>query len=144
MSVSGTFLVRAIFIVLSLVFWLLQIRTSYFSTRYHLQVWFLLAIGVTSAAAAYSIAEAQTYWAQIIVAILIGLYSLYHFVLLAIRVTSESDGKYRWIRRANRALVNYDCPHDRFTLRTQDGVNIQAISLSNKTKKADKAIIVCH
>ena len=141
---SGAFLAIALSIVLSLVFWFLQIRTSYLGTRYYLQVCGLFAIAVTAGYVAYSIFASQEYWAQVVLAILIGLYSLYHFGLLAIRVTAESDGNYRWIHRANRALVNYDCPHNRFTLRTQDGVNIQAISLSHEDKKAEKAIIVCH
>src|SRR5215475_8527436 len=96
LRMSGTVILSAAFIGLSLVFWFLQLRTSFLSTRYYLQVSGLFLIGVTAAYMAYSIAVSQQYWAQTILAVLIAIFAVYHFVLLWIRLTSESDGKYRW------------------------------------------------
>ncbi len=122
-------------------FWFLQWRTGFFSTRYYIQAGVLLMIGLLAAALAV------ISWPQIIISLIAGSVAVYHLALCVFKILFDSDNKYRWIHKANRALVRYEQPHERFTLRTQDGVRIQGISLKNEengAKSDKKAVIVCH
>jgi len=123
------------------VFWFLQWRTGFFSTRYYLQIGALLLIGLLA------VLLAVVSWPQIILTIIALCIAGYHLGLWGFKMLLDSDNKYRWIHKANRALVRYEQPHQRFALRTQDGVKIQAISLKhslNGAKPEKKAMIVCH
>lgn len=119
-------------------FWFLQWRTGFFSTRYYLQAGVLLIIGLSAAALAV------ISWPQIIIVLVAASIAVYHFGLFGFKILLDSDNKYRWIHKANRALVRYEQPHERFTLWTKDGVRIQAISLKNGIQSDRKAVIVCH
>jgi pimeloyl-ACP methyl ester carboxylesterase len=119
-------------------FWFLQWRTGFFSTHYFLQVGALLGIGLLAAALAVAS------WPQVVMTLIALGIAGYHLGLWGFKVLLDSDNKYRWIHKANRALVRYEQPHQRFTLRTQDGVKIQAISLKNGAQPDKKAVIVCH
>jgi pimeloyl-ACP methyl ester carboxylesterase len=119
-------------------FWFMQWRTGFFSTRYYLQTGSLLFIGLLAAALVV------ISWPQVIIIFIAASIAAYHFALWGFKILLDSDNKYRWIHKANRALVRYEQPHQRFMLRTQDGVKIQAISLKNGVKPERKAVIVCH
>lgn len=126
---------------LLLTFWMLQWRTGFYSTRYHLQMASLLLIGVCALSlAALTLRAGYTLFALLVPIPL----AFYHLGLLIFRVLFDSDNKYRWIHRVNRAIVQYHLPHQRFTLRTADGVRIQAIDLTNGQRRSDRAVIVCH
>lgn len=126
---------------LLLTFWVVQWRTGFYSTRYHLQMGSLLLIGVCSLILAV-LTLREGYFAFVLI-VLVPLL-VYHIGLLGFRVLFDSDNKYRWIHRVNRAIVEYDLPHQRIALRTIDGVRIQAIDLTNGQPRSDRAVIVCH
>ncbi|MEP7284174.1 MAG: alpha/beta hydrolase [Chloroflexota bacterium] len=136
------------FLVLFLGFWALQWCTRFFSTRYYLQVGVLIGIVMTSL---YLVARLITgsISIQVLGIVLILLFvALYHLVVAIIKIR-ESDSRYRWIHKANRAVVSYDTPHERIALRTEDGERIQAIKLCHTPLEtpvdtSNKAIIVCH
>src|SRR5258706_5379035 len=145
---SDTIVLVLGFAAVFVAFWLWQMRTRFLSTRYYLQEGLLLILTVFPAYLGLKIFAEIPGMASIAALVLFLILAVYHFILFIIKLTAESDTKYRWIQRANRALVNYDCPHDRFTLKTDDGVTIQAISLTNddrdNNQQHNKAIIVCH
>ena len=133
-----------LFIISFLSFWLVQWYTGFFSTRYLLQMGGLLTIGLLALAALYSVYRAGCCGAGELGAVVLGGLAVYHLGLLVFRVLFDSDNKYRWIHKANRALVQYTLPHRRLTLHTEDGIRIQALDLTNGKPRGDKAIIVCH
>ncbi len=124
-------------------FWYLQWRTGFFSTRYFVQVGLLLLI-VILAVALIVVSWPPSDLGRALV--LVGALSVavYHALLFLFKTLLDTDNKYRWMHKANRALVNYDVPHQRFTLRTQDDVRIEGVSLHNTPEKTKKAVIVCH
>lgn len=137
-------LIGVAFVILLIAFWLLQMRSGYLSTRYFLQLGFLLIIGLAGLYLAGRIVAGGSSWAALILAILpLGL-AIYHLTLGFFKLTTESDSRYRRLHKANRALVAYNCPHERFSLRTQDGVRLQGLSLTSNALPSDKVVIVCH
>jgi pimeloyl-ACP methyl ester carboxylesterase len=126
---------------LLLTFWVVQWRTGFYSTRYHLQMGSLLLIGVCTLLLAVLTLRDGTFNLALIVLVPL---LVYHIGLLTFRVLFDSDNKYRWIHRVNRAIVQYDLPHQRVALRTTDGVYIQALDLTNGHRRSDRAVIVCH
>ncbi len=133
-----------LFIVSFVSFWLVQWYTGFFSTRYLLQMGSLLTIGLLALLALYSVYRTGCCGVSELGAIILGGLAAYHLGLLVFRVLFDSDNKYRWIHKANRALVQYALPHRRLTLRTEDGVRIQALDLTDGQKQSDRAVIVCH
>lgn len=124
------------------VFWFLQWRTGFFSTRYYTQVGLLLLI-VLLAWWLIAVSWPANSVARVLVLLVALSVAAYHVGLFVFKLLLDSDNKYRWIHKANRALVKYDHPHERFTLRTQDGVRIQGVWLKcNPPVK--KAVVVCH
>jgi pimeloyl-ACP methyl ester carboxylesterase len=131
------------------VFWFLQWRTGFFSTRYYAQIGGLLLIATL---AALTVISWRAYGEiGFIVGVMAACVAAYHSALFGFKLLLDTDNKYRWIHKANRALVNYDQPHQRLTFRTQDGVKIQAIRLTtnsngngNGNAAHKKAVIVCH
>ncbi len=119
------------------IYWAVQWRTGFFSTRYYLQIAAIL--GVTLLGAALTVGL----WPSVLViAIAVAILTAYHGALFGFKLLLDTDNKYRWIHKPNRALVRYDFPHDRITLTTADGVRLQALALHNPS--ATQAVIVCH
>ena len=119
------------------IYWLLQWRTGFFSTRYYLQVAGLLLVTASGAGLSAALWRSSLPLALVALAL-----TLYHGGLFGFKLLLDTDNKYRWMHRPNRALVRFPDGHERFTLSTDDGVRLQALRLPND--KADKAIIVCH
>ena len=125
------------------IFWFFQWRTGFFSTRYYVQVGWLLVIVILAVwvmVLSWPPSEIGR-GLLLVVAFSVGVY---HALLFLFKTLLDTDNKYRWMHKANRALVNYDMPHQRFTLHTQDGVRIEGISLSSTAAVPKKAVIVCH
>src|SRR5207248_11755349 len=139
-----TFGLTLVFAALFVVFWLVQFRTRFLSTRYYFQEGSLLFISVFAVYLGLKFVADYPGPVSLVALVLFLVAAVYHLILFTIKLTAESDTKYRWIHRANRALVNYDCPHHRFTVKTDDGVTLQAIALKNEAHLHEKAIIVCH
>ncbi len=141
--------VSAAFVVVFLAFWYLQLFTRYLSTRYYLQVGLLLSITVSSAYLAIrlvALSGASPQWWAILGMIALAGVAIYHGGLFFVKFVMETDTRYRRIRKANRAVVTYSSPHNRFQLRTDDGVKIQALALCNQNGdgKSRKAVVICH
>lgn len=126
-------------------FWILQMRTGFLSTRFFLQVGWLALIGGSSLLLSVRLLFIYPLTVWLVVGSLICAASaVYHLSLFSFKLTSESDSRFRRMRKASRALVRFDCPHQRFTVRTDDGVLLSAVGINNKPTHPGKAIIVCH
>jgi hypothetical protein len=134
--------VSVAFVALLLTFWYLQIFTRSLSVRYYLQVGMLFGIMLPSAYLAVRLATLGSESWSILGAIVLAAIAIYHGGLFFAKFVMETDTRYRWIRKANRAVVAYSSPHNRISLRTDDGVKIQALALCNATGdgKSRKAI----
>ena len=130
-------------------YWVMQMRTGFWSTRYFTQTGTLVAIGAISfwvALRAITTLPIDSSLLGIlpIVILLVALFSGgYHWGLVLFKLTTEADTRYRGIHKANRALVNYSEPHEKFVVKTDDGVLISGVLL-NHSPLNKKAIIVCH
>lgn len=126
------------------IFWLLQWRTGFFSTRYYFQMAGLLIIVLLAVLFIAVSHPLEVGGFSLLTALAAASVAAFHSSLLVFKVLFDSDNKYRWIHKANRALVRYEQPHQRFTLRTRDGVRIQAVALTTAPDSENKAVIVCH
>ena len=126
-----------LYIVALLVYWTIQWRTGFFSVRYYQQIAALLLISLLGLAVTVALWRVMP-----VVAVPVGVLTAYHVALFGFKLLLDTDNKYRWIHKPNRALVRYHVPHDRITLTTADGVRLQALRLHNPT--ATQAVIVCH
>src|SRR5450432_3604456 len=138
------FVVSAVFIVTFLTFWYLQIFTRTLSTRYYLQVTLLGVVSLSSGCLALRLLAFEQSWTMFIAVIGMAAVFIYHTGLFFIKFVMETDTRYRWIHKANRAIVSYDLPHERFTLHTDDGVRLQAIALCHAATRNAKAVVICH
>ena len=139
----GGFVEAIIFIALFVAFWVLQLRTRFFSTRYFLQVGSLFAIALLSLYLLAKLLAAPITIPGVGAALLLALVVIYH-AGLGLGKLRETDTRYRRMRKANRAVVAYDMPHERKTILTDDGERLQMIVLCSRAGKSDKAVIVCH
>ena len=130
-------------LILFAAFWLLQARTRFFSTRYFLQVITLLVLGLCGFFVLAKLLTGEITPIKLIGALVMLVLAVFHTGLSIIKLR-ESDTRYRWIHKANRAVVNYAMPHERFTVKTDDGVVIQAIKLCAPQGRSDTAVIICH
>ncbi len=131
------------FIALFTAFWVLQLRTRFFSTRYFLQVSSLFVIALFSFYLLARLLTGPITLPGLGAALLLALVVIYH-AGLGLGKLRETDTRYRRMRKANRAVVAYDMPHQRETIRTEDGERLQMIKLCSQAGKTDKAVIVCH
>jgi pimeloyl-ACP methyl ester carboxylesterase len=142
---SFDLVVGALFLAFFLTFWYLQIFTRVFSTRYYVQVGLLLAISLSSAYLAIRLFAYRQTWLSLLGIVGIGSIFIYHTGLFIAKFVVETDTRYRRMHKANRAIVNYSSPHQRLTIRTDDGEQLQVIALCNTTQgKSDKAVVICH
>src|SRR5258707_12297175 len=139
----GMLTVSIALLILFIAFWILQARTRFFSTRYFLQVIALLVLGLTGFYVCFRLLTGTITPISLLVAFMLLVLALYHTGLSVIKLR-ESDTRYRWIHKANRAVVSYAMPHERFTVRTDDGVAIQTIKLCAPQGRSETAIIICH
>ncbi len=138
------FAVSVLFIGSFLTFWYLQIFTRKLSTRYYLQVALLFLISLSSAYLVLRLLAFEQSWAMLLGVVGMGAVFIYHTGLVVAKFLVESDSRYRRIHKANRAIVSYNEPHERFTLNTDDGVRLQAIALVSGATRNEKAVVVCH
>lgn len=139
------FVVSILFVVLFPTFWYLQIFTRKFSTRYYLQVGLLFAISLASGYLAIRLLAFEQTWLTLVGVVGMGAIFIYHAGLCFVKLVLQSDSRYRRLYSANRAIVSYSSPHERLTLRTDDGERLQVIALCNDTtSKSEKAIVICH
>jgi pimeloyl-ACP methyl ester carboxylesterase len=138
-------IIIANFVALSLLagFWILQVRTRVFSTRYYVQIIALLCVAGAGAYVFGRLVTGTVTGFTLVVALAWLSVAIYHGGLAVIKL-AESDTRYRWMHKANRALVSYDTPHERFKIRTDDGESIQGLKLCASQGHSNKAIIVCH
>jgi len=120
-------------------------RTGLFSTHYFLQLGWLALIGASCILLSVRLVFIQplTVW-LVISSFFLAASGVYHLSLFSFKMTSEADSRFRRMRKASRALVRFDGPHQRFTLRTDDGINLSAVAINNDPTLYKKAIIVCH
>src|SRR5260370_11147626 len=130
-------------IALFVAFWVLQLRTRFFSTRYFLQVGCLFVIALLSLYLLAQLLAAPMTLLGLGAALLLALAVIYH-AGLGFGKLRETDTRYRRMRKANRAVVAYDMPHERKLIQTDDGERLQMIVLCSQAGKSDKAVIVCH
>src|SRR5258708_34004333 len=121
--------VSTAFIVSFLTFWYLQIFTRKLSTRYYLQVALLFLISLSSAYLVLRLLAFEQSWAMLLGVVGMGAVFIYHTGLVVAKFLVESDSRYRRIHKANRAIVRYNEPHQRFPLTTDDGVRVQPNAL---------------
>jgi pimeloyl-ACP methyl ester carboxylesterase len=124
-------------------FWTLQAQTRFFSTRYFLQVATLLVIGVFSFFAVARLVNDEITPVKLVAAFVALVFAIYHTGLGIIKLR-ESDTRYRWIHKANRAVVSYSMPHERTIVKTDDGVGIQVVKLCAPEGPSETALIICH
>jgi pimeloyl-ACP methyl ester carboxylesterase len=145
-AMLDTFIMSIAFAVLFITFWVFEYRTRYFSTRYFLQIECLFGIALAGIYLFIRLtSENVTIW-SLLVALVMLVIAIYHGGLAIIKLR-ESDTRYRWIHKANRAVVTYGTPHERIALKTDDGERIQAIKVCNPyggSNDPTKAVIVCH
>src|SRR5579859_1817485 len=102
------------FVVLFIAFWYLQLRTRFFSTRYFLQVGSLLVLALVSLYLLSRLVTGEITPLTLVAAVLLALVVIYHAGLAVIKLR-ETDTRYRRMRKANRAVVAYDMPHERLS-----------------------------
>jgi pimeloyl-ACP methyl ester carboxylesterase len=140
---SDIILMGIVYVILITVFWLVQLRTGFFSTRYLLQNGLLFLLGFLGLYLAARVVESSQWSLAGIVVLLVAI-SLYHIGLSSYKFFIDSDNKYRWIHKANRAIVGFDNKHRRFKLTTEDSVVLQVVELADPLHRSEKAVIVCH
>src|SRR5260221_106731 len=139
------FAVSILFVVVFPSFWYLQIFTRTFSTRYYLQVGLLFVISLVSGYLVIRLLAFEQTWMTLVGVVGMAVIFIYHAGLCFVKLVLQSDSRYRRLYSANRAIVGYSSPHERFTLRTDDGERLHVIALCNNADhKADKAIVICH
>jgi pimeloyl-ACP methyl ester carboxylesterase len=142
----ATLIMSIAFALLFVTFWVFEYRTRFFSTRYFLQVECLLGIAVAGLYLGARILSENVNPLTVTFALAMLSVAIFHAGLAIIKLR-ESDTRYRWIHKANRAIVTYGTPHERIALRTDDGEHIQAIKVCNpygNSNDPTKAVIVCH
>ncbi|MBZ0296315.1 MAG: alpha/beta fold hydrolase [Anaerolineae bacterium] len=130
-------LLAAGFVAAFTIYWLLQWRSGFFSTRYYLQLLGLLLLVLIG-----TLLLVQLWIPALPLALIVLVLTGYHAGLFGFKLLFDADNKYRKAHRPNRALVQYPVPHQRLTITTADGVKLSALHLPHET--ADRAVIVCH
>jgi pimeloyl-ACP methyl ester carboxylesterase len=125
-------------------FWFLQLRTGLLSTRFFVQVGGLVLIGGLGLYLGLRLLLAEFSLLTLLGALALAAVAVYHLSFAFFKLTTESDTRYRRLQKANRALVAYTMPHERFEVTTEDGVRLRGISLNLQPGQLQKAIIVCH
>src|SRR5258707_6426102 len=139
------FVVSILFVLLFPPFCSLQLFSRKFSPRYYLQVGLLFAISLASGYLAIRLLAFEQTWLPLVGVVGMGAIFIYHAGLCFVKLVLQSDSRYRRLYSANRAIVSYSSPHERLTLRTDDGERLQVIALcSDTTGKSEKAIVICH
>jgi pimeloyl-ACP methyl ester carboxylesterase len=129
---------------LIIAFWFLQLKTGLLSTHFFVQVGGLVLIGALCLYLAVRLLFIGLSMPSVLGALALVAVAVYHLSFVLFKLTTESDSRYRGIHKANRALVAYTVPHERFDVTTEDGVRLRGIMLNNHPTKPEKAVIVCH
>src|SRR4051812_43729332 len=97
---SDILLMGIVYVVLITIFWVVQLGSGFFSTRYLLQNGLLFLLGLFGLYLAERVlTTTHLSWAGI--AVLLLAVALYHMGLSIYKFIMESDNKYRWIHKAN-------------------------------------------
>jgi pimeloyl-ACP methyl ester carboxylesterase len=136
------FVLLGIFVAL---FVIIQTRTLYFDRHYLSAVGWLLLISVTAfSAAIWVILAPASNLDWVIVAISVFL-AIFFGALFVVKMKYRDNWR-ESARRLLRTPTSLDFPHDRFTVRTSDGVEIRGYHV-HKTREpeyARRAVIIAH
>jgi len=133
----------ALLILVTLLFWRLQLATGWLATRY----WASLGLAALGAGAGISLAAGllrlppapETLLAATGVIVLTAPF----VAIVLYRLFGFPTNRTCSLRALSRAFAAFASPIERFRLRTEDGVTIQAVRLIGPARRP-KAVIVCH
>ncbi|MBX3062795.1 MAG: alpha/beta fold hydrolase [Anaerolineae bacterium] len=137
-------IVATALVILVLLFWYLQLKTGFLSTRFFVQVGGLIVIGGLGIYLGIRLLSLSLSVINILGALALFAIAVYHLAFTFFKLTTEADSRYRKLHKANRAVVNYDMKHERFVVTTDDGVKLRGVMLNYHPEGHDKAVIVCH
>ncbi|MBX3082057.1 MAG: alpha/beta hydrolase [Anaerolineae bacterium] len=126
------------------VFWYLQLRTGILSTHFFAQVGGLSVIGGLCIYLGVRLLIVESSALNIVLAVASFVIAFYHLAFTFFKLTTESDSRYRRMQKANRAVVSYNMPHERFNVQTEDGVTLRGIQINTHPGEFERAVIVCH
>jgi pimeloyl-ACP methyl ester carboxylesterase len=137
-------IVAVVLAVSMAVFWYLQLRTGLLSTHFFAQVGGLSIIGGLCIYIGVRLLIVESNALNIVLAVASFVIAFYHLSFTFFKLTLESDSRYRRMAKANRAVVSYTMPHERFNVVTEDGVTLRGVTLNSHPGNFEKAVIVCH
>ncbi len=131
-----------LFVLVTLVFWTLQLATGLLSTRY----WSGLGLAALAAAAGLALTAELLRLSSspaVVLAAAVILLTLTFVAIVAFRLFDFPTNRIYSLRALSRAFTSFVSPVERFRVRTEDGVMIQAVRLISSSPR-QKAVIVCH
>jgi pimeloyl-ACP methyl ester carboxylesterase len=148
----------SLFAIVSVIYWYLQLATSFFSKRYFPQIAFLLGSGALGLWFAISVfaPPREPAFVEIVLSVVVGLLVVVSLALGLIKLFWMPGSRVRTLYSLDRSLVHFNSPTRRLSLETEDGVRIQVVHLigerspeTGKLTVTDQpsrqtAIVVCH
>lgn len=119
-------------------YWYSRTTSRFFNKKYDLDGIILLLLAVIYSVLSIALLTSPFGFISFGTAFL----ALFHFVAVGFKYHSM-DYRYRWLHYHNRAIVNYDIDHTKFTVTTDDKVSISGIHIPSQPD-SKKVIIVCH
>lgn len=135
--------VATAFIIFTTIFWILQLATQFLSTRYALQLGLATASAATGLALIGGLLRLPSSPAQAAALVGAGFFTLLSLAIAGLKLFSFPANRTYSLKALSRAFAAFSSPVERFRLRTEDGVAIQALRMIGPQRRA-KAVIVCH
>ena len=137
--------ILALFILITLGYWILLTRSGFFSDRYYLELLFLFGGGMLGLAflARYQPPPGDsTGWYVILVAF-VALFAILSSLLGLAKLFLLQGDRPRRLKSLERSSARFNAPTRRVKIRTEDNVRIQVVHLVGETPR-DKVVISCH
>jgi pimeloyl-ACP methyl ester carboxylesterase len=135
--------VAAVFLLSTIPCWYLQLATGFFSTRYFLLLGLLVFSAGSGAVLIITLSGIPASLLRNLALIAALFFTLMALGLIIIKLFARPGDRMRSLRALSRSLASFTSPVERFTVRSQDGVTVQAIRVIGALPRA-KAVIVCH
>ncbi len=122
-------IVGSLFAVVTIVYWVLQLATTFFCRRYFVQIAFLMASAVLGLWVARLVTPPEAGTLAVILSVVAGGFGLISLAFGGIKLFALPGDRLRSMNSLERSLARFSSPVKAFNLVTEDGVGVRTFDV---------------